>query len=186
MNLQHRATLKNIREDDLQRILEWRNQRFIREVMFNDRKISCAQHIQWFNKMVNSETFISKMFYFDNIPYGVLNVNKIDYTHGTCEWGFYIGTESTPRGLGSVLGYVSLDFIFNILKLRKLSAEVLSINERSINFHEKMGFKQEGILREQLIRNGQIIDVHLFGYLASDWANNEPVIHNYIERSYEL
>lgn len=183
MTFSGRAELYDVKPTDLNLILEWRNEDSIRNVMFNSEVITSEQHNDWFNSLNTSHTNISKVFSFDGIPYGVLNINKIDKINNSCEWGFYIGNQSSPKGIGTILGYTALNYIFDELFIRKLSAQVLDNNRKSIYFHEKLGFLKEGILREQIVRNHSYLDVTLFGYLKSEWRKKSPALKESIERS---
>ncbi|MBE1555021.1 UDP-4-amino-4,6-dideoxy-N-acetyl-beta-L-altrosamine N-acetyltransferase [Sporosarcina limicola] len=181
MSIEERAFLKDIAENDLRFILDWRNQESIRKVMFNHDMISWEQHIQWFKQVQTSVTALSKVFYFDDVPYGVLNITQIDPIHNRCEWGFYIGEPEAPKGMGTVLGYTALNYIFRELKIQKLDAEVLDFNDKSIYFHKKLGFNQEGKRREYVVKNGQYIDVVLFGYLATEWDEQYLALKELLE-----
>lgn len=183
MTLSRRAELYDVKLPDLNLILEWRNKDSIRSVMFNSEIITSEQHHNWFTDLNKSQSNITKIFSFDGIPYGVLNINKIDKINNSCEWGFYIGSQSSPKGMGTILGYTALNYIFDELLIRKISAQVLDNNSRSIYFHEKLGFSKEGILREQIVRNNSYLDVTLFGYLKSEWKRKLPALKESIERS---
>ena len=169
MSIEERAILKDIDESDLPLLLDWRNRKPIRRVMFDSDMISWEQHSRWFNKLKNSDSTVSKLFYFDHIPYGMLNITQIDSINNTCEWGFYIGSPKAPKGMGTILGYTALNYIFQELQIRKLTAQVFDFNDKSINFHKRMGFTEEGKLRAHVLKNGQYIDVFLYGFLSSEW-----------------
>lgn len=56
---------------------------------------------------------------------------------------------------------------------KKLIAEIPSCYPHVIGFAEFMGFKPEGIRTKSFIRNGDIIDIHLFGATIEElkkWA----------------
>lgn len=181
MNDFKQAELKDITKEDLKQILDWRNQESIRKVMYNSNIILIEQHIQWFERLQKSETAISKIFYYNQIPYGVLNVKDIDRVNNKCEWGFYIGVDNAPRGMGTILGFTSLNYIFHELSIRKLSAEVLSINEKSAVFHKNLGFAQEGVLRKHILKEENYIDIILFGLLNESWIEQSEQIKKMIE-----
>jgi len=184
MNVFEKAELKDIKESNLKQILDWRNQESIRQVMYNSDIILMDQHVQWFKRLQKSETAISKIFYYDQVPYGVLNINQIDRINNKCEWGFYIGANNAPKGMGTILGFTSLNYIFNELLIRKLSAEVLNINKKSATFHQKLGFIQEGLLRKHIIKDGTYIDILLYGLLKEEWEEHSVNIQRMIEGRY--
>ncbi|OMP65791.1 UDP-4-amino-4,6-dideoxy-N-acetyl-beta-L-altrosamine N-acetyltransferase [Domibacillus epiphyticus] len=184
MSFLYKAELKDIQEKDLKLILDWRNQEWIRDCMYNRDVISMEQHVKWFEKLQRSETSISRIFYYGGIPYGILNVNDIDKVNKRCEWGFYIGSDDAPRGMGTILGFTSLNYIFNHISVRKICAEVIGSNKKSISFHQKMGFVQEGLLRKQIVRDGLDVDIVLYGMFKEEWSKKSARIQMKIEGRY--
>lgn len=145
-------------------------------MMYSSESITLEQHFKWFNDMNKSETSLSRIFYYDGKPYGVVQFLNIDKENGTCEWSFYIGEHSAPKGMGTVLGVVALNYIFKEIKIRKLNAEVLGYNDTSYFYHQKLGFKQEGCLRKQVLKQGQYTDIFLFGQLSIEWEEKSKNI----------
>ena len=99
----------------------------------------------------------------------------------TCDWGFYIGEQTAPKGLGTVLGYKALEYIFEQLKMRKVCAEVLDYNEASIHFHKKLGFIEEGRLQEHVFKDGAYHDVILMGMFAENWPTQSAVLRQQLK-----
>ncbi|MFJ7970432.1 UDP-4-amino-4,6-dideoxy-N-acetyl-beta-L-altrosamine N-acetyltransferase [Psychrobacillus sp. NPDC096389] len=184
MNIENGAMLKNIEFEDLSLVLKWRNQQHIRNVMFNSNIISMKQHRVWFKSLENNKTAISKMFYFNDIPYGILNINQINLEHNTCEWGFYIGEVSAPSGIGIVLGYTALNFIFKELNIRKVNAEVLENNPKSRAFHEKLGFKHDGTLRKHIFKDREYLDIDVYSQFNTEWISHSQRIEQKIKEWY--
>lgn len=178
--------LRDIREEDLDLILQMRNQEHIRKVMFDSDIISFTKHSEWLRSLKKSETDIAKIFYNNGKPYGMLNVNKIDNRHRTCDWGFYIGDLSAPRGMGTLLGFTALNFIFNKLYMKKVCAQVIENNNISINFHEKFGFIQEGILRKQIFKEDSYKDIYLYGIFAEEWQERSVSLCKEIKTKYSI
>ncbi|MCG3089604.1 UDP-4-amino-4,6-dideoxy-N-acetyl-beta-L-altrosamine N-acetyltransferase [Sporosarcina cyprini] len=171
MQINH-MTLRDIKEEDLKMILSWRNSKIIRESMINNEIISLQEHYNWFNKIKNNPTAITKLFVLDELPVGILNINDYDKKSNTCDWGFYLSPEHHRKGLGKYLGYKGLNYIFEEMNIRKLSAEVLGTNVKSLYFHEKWGFTSEGIKKEQVLRDIYAEDLYLFGYFKEEWEIN--------------
>ncbi|MBD8025401.1 UDP-4-amino-4,6-dideoxy-N-acetyl-beta-L-altrosamine N-acetyltransferase [Ureibacillus sp. Re31] len=179
-----KGNLRDIQWEDLEKVLFWRNQDFIRNVMFNDTLISYEQHITWYNQLQKNPNKICKIFSVDNRDYGVLNITNMDVESNTCEWGFYIGEKNSNKGTGLLLGYTSLNYIFSTLKIRKVWAEVLESNIISRNFHEKLGFQLDGVLRKHLLKSDQYEDVYLYSIFYSEWLLNKEKIKNELEEIY--
>jgi len=63
-----------------------------------------------------------------------------------------------------------LDYGFGALDLNRIEADVDPRNERSLRTLRRLGFQQEGHLRERWIVVGEVSDSALFGLLRRDWA----------------
>ena len=184
MNIENRAILKNIQFEDLPLVLKWRNQVHIRNVMFNSNIILKEEHRTWFENLQNTKTAISKIFYFDEIPYGVVNINQMNPVHNSCEWGFYIGEVSAQRGMGTVLGYTALNYIFNELNIRKVNAEVIENNPKSRIFHEKLGFKHDRTLRKHIFKDNKYMDIDVYSMFNTEWISDSKRIEKKIKEWY--
>ncbi|MCQ5366115.1 UDP-4-amino-4,6-dideoxy-N-acetyl-beta-L-altrosamine N-acetyltransferase [Anoxybacillus salavatliensis] len=181
MNLLERARLEDMNSSHLEMVLNWRNQEHIRTVMFHDQIISLEEHRKWFHKLKEDERTVVKIFYLDHIPLGVVNFTNIDFENGKCSWGFYIGNQNAPKGSGTLMGYLALNFIFEELNIRKLCAEVISFNEKSIRYHQRLGFRTEGVLREHVFKNHQYADVILMALFNKEWKEQKSRVKHMIE-----
>jgi UDP-4-amino-4,6-dideoxy-N-acetyl-beta-L-altrosamine N-acetyltransferase len=176
MNDFNQVELKDINETDLKKILDWRNQDSIRNVMNSSKIISMVEHLQWFERLQKDETAISKIFYYNHVPYGVVNISQIDQINKKCEWGFYIGEKNSPKGSGTIMGSLALDYAFYSLNMMKVIGEVLSFNEISQQFHKKLGFVKKGLLQNNIIRNNEFIDVVRYEISKKQWEEQKKLL----------
>lgn len=150
-------------------LYNWRNQHHIREVMYDSQEIAYSNHQKWFSGILENEDVYYKVLIVNHVPYGVANFHYTNKKDRVGEWGFYIGELQAPKGMGTVLCTKMLDFLFFELNVRKICAEVLGFNDKSLKFHEKMGFKKEGILKEHIYKDDMYIDIHLYGLFQKQW-----------------
>ncbi|HZG15383.1 MAG TPA: UDP-4-amino-4,6-dideoxy-N-acetyl-beta-L-altrosamine N-acetyltransferase [Candidatus Bathyarchaeia archaeon] len=166
--------LRDLSEKDLELVWNWRNSERIRKYMYHDNIITLDEHLQWFSRLENDHTKRQKVFELNNRPIGIVNFSEIDQYHKRCKWGFYLGEENLPKGTGTLMGYAGLSYIFEMENIRKVIGEVFEFNSASIQFHKKLGFYQEGCLRKHVAKNGEYIDILLFGYLQDEWQAYKP------------
>jgi UDP-4-amino-4,6-dideoxy-N-acetyl-beta-L-altrosamine N-acetyltransferase len=181
MSLLENAKLIDLNRSHLEMILKWRNHDHIRSVMINNDIISKEEHLKWYDNVVKKKKAVVKVFYIGNDPVGVVNISNIDFKNQRCSWGFYIGTRITPTGTGTLMGYLTLNFVFNELNMRKLCSEVLAFNQRSLRYHTRFGFETEGILRRHILNNGKFIDVILMALFKEKWEGQESKIKFFLE-----
>jgi len=73
------------------------------------------------------------------------------------------------KGYGREAVRLVLDYGFEELGLHRAQLTVFSYNERAITLYESLGFKREGVFRQQVYRDGQYFDMILFGLLEEEW-----------------
>lgn len=86
---------------------------------------------------------------------------EIGYDLDPVYWGRGIMTEA----LGATLEYG-----FEKMELNRIQAIIDSKNVRSIRLVQRLGFKKEGILRQNSYFNGQFIDDIVFSLLKKEWT----------------
>lgn len=161
--------LRSIREDDLSLILSWRNSERIRKCMFSEEIIKEADHRKWFAACLNDDTRKDWIFVYEGERRGLISFTDINYRHKRCFWGFYIGSRMEGKNLGQIMAGLGLKKMFMDYGMHKIIGEVLVDNERSISFHKKLGFEQEGYFKDHILKNEKYIDVISFGLRKETW-----------------
>src|SRR5690606_37800511 len=80
------------------------------------------------------------------------------------------------NGTGTLMGVDAMDHAFMELGLHKVSSEVLAGNEASLYFQKKLGFQQEGLLREAHFDGERHVDVLRLGILRHEWQKQRPAV----------
>ncbi|WP_261845153.1 UDP-4-amino-4,6-dideoxy-N-acetyl-beta-L-altrosamine N-acetyltransferase [Aliamphritea ceti] len=164
-----RFHVREMCDQDLEYVLEWRNHPDIRRFMYSQQEIGKEEHYTWFSKASIDPTKKLLIFEVDKEPVGFVNFSSIR-TGNIADWGFYLAPYAA-KGTGAALGKTALDYAFNDLGLHKVCGEALSYNQKSIRFHQKMGFEMEGVLRDQFFDGQDYHSIHCFGLLHSEWPN---------------
>jgi UDP-4-amino-4,6-dideoxy-N-acetyl-beta-L-altrosamine N-acetyltransferase len=172
--------LRTLTADDRDRVRAWRNSDRVRTGMYTDHVIGEDEHNKWFSGALvarNARYLIAEL---DATPVGFVSFTAITppppAEGSTCDWAFYIGESSTPRGVGSCMEVRALDHAFGELGIRKLSCEVLDSNISVVGMHEKFGFIKEGLFRKHALKNGAAEDVHRLALFAEEWRQNREAL----------
>lgn len=177
---------RNINDLDFEtqmKVREWRNEESIRKNMYDDSIISEENHRKWLNSLKNNTNRFVFVIYFEGREIGVISIDNIDYINKKCEWAFYIfDANLRGKGIGKRLEISMIDYIFNVLKMEKLNCAVLSNNLNVVEMHKHFGFKVEGILRQNYLKNGKRIDVYLLGMLKDEWTKQRELYQD-VERA---
>lgn len=162
------GAFRPIHESELELMLSWRNDPSVRQNMYTTHEISIEEHLSWWEKVKHSSRHNYFMYEREGIPLGIVGFTGIDRQNKNSAWAFYASPDA-PRGTGSLMESLALNYAFDELNLHKLFCEVLSFNTPVIKLHEKFGFKVEGILRDQFRKDGEYIDIYRLGLLSQEW-----------------
>lgn len=150
-------------------VLSWRNSARIRNLSYNDREITSEEHTAWFESLEKAHDRICMIFEANGTPVGVVQFFDISTTDRKCKWGFYLGVDDLPKGLGTIMGELAISYAFQNLRVDQILGESISHNYASQKFHEKLGFVQEGRIERQVYRDAKWLDIILFSISKDHW-----------------
>lgn len=104
---------------------------------------------------------------------GTISCNEIDWVKQSVIMGYWLGEQFQGKGLVTQSCRAIIDYAFNIWKLNRIEINVASGNLKSRAIPERLGFVQEGVLRQRYYVNGRFEDGVIYGLLASDWQKEK-------------
>jgi ribosomal-protein-alanine N-acetyltransferase len=108
---------------------------------------------------------------------GVLQVWPIERNFSTAEWGFCIGEAYWGGGLFERAARLLLDALFADLRVQRLEARAVDVNDRSNHVLQKLSHVREGLLRSGY-RSGDVVRDHvMWSLLASEWQAYREARH---------
>ncbi|NUU63640.1 GNAT family N-acetyltransferase [Paenibacillus agri] len=102
---------------------------------------------------------------------GSINTHGCDTRHGTFKYGVAVFREHWRKGYASEAVTILLRYYFEELRYQKVTAHVYAFNEGSIALQERLGFVQEGRLRNMIYSKGQHFDEYVFGLTKSEFES---------------
>lgn len=168
--------LRPIEEQDLDYVLSWRNSERVRAFMYTDHIISPEEHRAWFNRIRTAEFPPTLIFEFRGLPAGLKSFSQIDRYNNRCHWGFYMGDTELPKGCGSAMGFLALEYIFEQHGFYKLCAEAFAFNAASIKYHTRLGFTEEGRFVRHVLKNGRYEDIISFAIFKESWLAGKSAL----------
>jgi UDP-4-amino-4,6-dideoxy-N-acetyl-beta-L-altrosamine N-acetyltransferase len=178
----HFCPILNVPEDDVEAVRVMRNHPEVRRYMYTDHQILEEEHRNWLNMLKSNQSTEVFVVYRDQQPLGVVSLSKISRQHATSDWAYYLDPEEQGGGVGVLVEYALLEYAFGAVRLQKLNCEVLATNPRVVNLHKKFGFKEEGVRRSNIVKDGQRIDVHLLGETFDEWEEGKLKFKKIVDR----
>jgi UDP-2,4-diacetamido-2,4,6-trideoxy-beta-L-altropyranose hydrolase len=136
--------LRKIVESDAQLIFEWANDDEVRSNAINTHKINWEDHINWFDKKLQSaDTYVFIAFLHDE-PVGQIRFDKenedytVDYSIAKNHRGKGLGTEIVKAGIKTLSEIINKPF--------RVVAQVKEENIASAKVFTKLHFTKTGIV----------------------------------------
>jgi len=164
------GSIRLMNASDLSMVLEWRNHEDVRKYMFTQHEISMEEHAKWFDRASQDKSKCNLIFEYMSELVGFVSFNFRDSSL-SADWGFYMAP-SSKKGTGTLLGASALNYAFTDLGLDRVYGQAISYNERSIEFHLKLGFTNEGRALEQYDDGVKLYDIICFSLNAEEWGGN--------------
>lgn len=166
-----RVDLRPISYEDTDDIVRWRNREAVRNNFIYREEFTREVHEKWMQEKVEKK----EVFQFiitekkENRKIGSVYLRDIDLANQKCEFGIFIGEEGfLGKGLGTEAAKLILQFAFNELKMNKVFLRLLAENTRAYKSYLKVGFKEEGISRQDVFIGGLFHDVIFMSILRGE------------------
>lgn len=166
--------LRAAEREDLETFVRWFNDPKVRQHLTMFRPLSMAQEERWFENILRQENEIFFVIEVNRtekwIPIGTVGLRPIDWKNRTAVFGISLGDpDNWGKGHGTDAVRTMLKYCFDELNLNRVELNVFEGNERAIRAYEKAGFRQEGVKRQAMFRQGQYVDVIFMAVLKAEF-----------------
>ena len=155
-------------------IVRWRNDPRQADFLFSSNIITLESHRRWFEKYKESDDRKEFVIYIidTNIPIGTIGLSSIDKANLKAEYGIIIGeNDYIGKGYAKEASRLILKYAFDELQLNKVYLKVFEDNNRAIGVYKKLGFSMEGMLRQDIFKQGAFHNVIEMSFLKEEWKN---------------
>lgn len=101
---------------------------------------------------------------------GDCSLHDIDKHNRTCDVGIAIGKPYWSKGYGQESLRLLVDYAFKNHNMHRVGLEVLADEPRAVTCYRKVGFVEEGRLRQRDWANGEYHDVLVMSILDEEWT----------------
>ena len=105
---------------------------------------------------------------------GVAGYHRIDRLNRSTSIGYWLASRHEGEGVMSAAVRALVDHAFGAWGLHRVAIEAAVANRRSRAIPERLGFSEEGVLRESELVGDRFLDAALYSLLASEWEGGSP------------
>lgn len=164
--------LRPLEEEDAERLRAWRmDERTRRAYMGYRFPIVAEAERQWVLRVADPSN--RDLVYFGVIQevnglVGLANLRDISWVDRSARLGILIGPEFQGRGFGQDAVALLLKYGFGDLNLHRIELEVRADNVRAVELYRRLGFREEGRLRERWFDENRYHDIVVMGLLRQE------------------
>jgi RimJ/RimL family protein N-acetyltransferase len=104
---------------------------------------------------------------------GLVSLNGVSSMDRSAVASILIGRRWWSHGYGSDAMRAILKFAFGERRLHRVTLYVLATNLRALALYRRLGFRKEGVLRENVLLHGEFVDEIILGILRSEWQRRQ-------------
>jgi RimJ/RimL family protein N-acetyltransferase len=164
--------LRAFRRPDLSRVIAWRRDEELRRgALWGDAPFGTREAQRWLRAVTDgvdhSRQTLAIELRTSSRLVGLTNLTRIDRRGGTAYFGVVVGEKDC---WGQGIARETLRLMLRratALRLRKVLLEVAGDNPRAIALYQRAGFETEGVLRRQLPRGTDFVDVLIMAVFLS-------------------
>jgi ribosomal-protein-alanine N-acetyltransferase len=110
---------------------------------------------------------------------GLFKIDNIDWINRKCSEGHDTFKNQRGKGYGKLILEAGIDFVFEVLNMNRVEAEVLENNIASQKCCSYIEYPQEGRRKKAIHKCGEYLDSIIYGFLREDWMQTSRVKDKY-------
>ncbi|PYF98340.1 Protein N-acetyltransferase, RimJ/RimL family [Georgenia satyanarayanai] len=165
--------LRRLEREDLEALHAYKNDPDARSLLVGfSTGYSRTDLVDWleYHRTRNDEVLFAIASVNNDECLGHVGLYEIDYRTRKAQFGILIGAPGARnKGWGTAISRTMLDFGFGELNLNKITGQYLTSNVRVRHMNLKLGFEDEGVLRDEVFRGGRYHDIGIMSVLRRNW-----------------
>ncbi|MDG5815668.1 GNAT family protein [Chitinispirillales bacterium ANBcel5] len=160
-------------EQDIPYKVKWINDCENNKYLHYDLPLREDKTLVWFNSIKNSTRRADYTITCNGEPAGLIGLLNIDKVNRKAEYYVTLGEKKFKgKGIATEASDLLIKESYNSFGLNKIYLYTEVDNTSAQKLFERIGFIREGLLREDLIKNGRKIDRFAYGLYIEEYISN--------------
>lgn len=139
---------------------------------FGGKKPDIQSHIKWVKSVAQSENYKGFSISLKKEIIGGCSLKNISHVNHNAEFDIFLSKDFTGKGYGKIALEKLLKIGFVELKLHRIYAFLLESNKNAYKMYSDIGFKKEGVLRENVFKNKNYSNSIIIGLLKEEYERS--------------
>lgn len=166
------VTIRKFEREDIPNKVKWINDPANNQFLHYDLPIEISKTQRWFDNNVGRTDRYDAVIEADGMACGIIGLLGIDKRNSKAEYYVTMGEASLKgRGIATEASKIILEYAFKDLNLNKVFLYTETENIAAQRLFEHIGFKREGVIRQDLYSRERFVDRIMYGMLKNDFKN---------------
>jgi len=165
-----KVRLRAVERIDLPSFVKWINDPEVTQFLELNPPMNLEEEEKWFASLAKSEDKVFSVDTKDGKLIGNVGLMKLKWKDRTVLFGIMIGEkEYWDQGYGTDAIETLLRYVFEELNMNRVYLIADERNARAIHCYEKIGFRREGLLRQNRHKDGTYANDVEMSLLQEEW-----------------
>ncbi len=171
------VSIRKFEEKDIPNKIKWINDSNNNKYLHYDLPLEYDKTLNWFINNKDRKDRIDAVIEVDGIPVGLIGLLSIDNKNSKAEYYITLGEPKYKgKGIAKLASKILLDYAFKKLGINKVYLFTEIENIKAQKLFEKIGFKKEGLLKEDIKNGNDLVDRYAYGICKDDYYAKEQIV----------
>lgn len=165
-----KVTIRKFERRDIPKKVEWINDPENNRFLHYDIPICVEKTEKWFDSHKDEDTRYDAVIEANGVPVGTIGLLAIDRKNQKAEYYIAMGEKAYKgKGVAKEATNLVIEYAFGVLGLNRIYLFTETENFAAQKLFESVGFVKEGLIRQDIMSHGKLVDRFAYGYLREDW-----------------
>jgi D-cysteine desulfhydrase len=166
-----KVTIRKFEQRDIADKIRWINDERNNKFLHYDLPLEYDRTLEWFERVRDRSDRFDGVIEVDGRPVGIIGLLNIDPRSGKGEYYIALGEhEYKGKGVAIKASRLLLEYAFGELNLNKVYLFTEVDNVSAQRLFERLGFRKEGLLREDVKRGSRYVHRYVYGLTKNDFV----------------
>ncbi|MBR0431279.1 GNAT family N-acetyltransferase [Candidatus Saccharibacteria bacterium] len=165
----NQIAIRNFLKKDIPLKVEMINKKDNNKFLHYDLPLKEEKTLAWFENAKNDTSRLDLTILYDDKIAGMIGLLNIDKRNKKAEYYICVDKAFSGKGIGTIASNLLFEYAFDKMKLNKIYLFTEKNNIIAQRLFEKLGFRKEGLLKDDMIYNDKLINRFAYGLCRDEY-----------------
>lgn len=177
-----KVSIRKFEKKDILNKVKWINDPENNTFLHYDLPLEIEKTEAWLEKNKERTDRYDAVIEADGVPVGLIGLLSIDNKNKKAEYYVTLGERDyLGKGIAARAYLLLLEYAFTELALNRVYLYTETENVSAVRSYERIGFKREGVIKEDLFTRGRYVDRYVYGITKRDFFHHSSTPIHRIE-----